>query len=222
MSFGMPQATADEYLIWEDLQPITLRSLTTGFTYLDNMIGNAKRRAIGWKEMAASQGVYTSQDTLWLLPAPELPSGVEPKPGDIVLDGDGTSWTILEAPKNKFKNTRRCTCRNLALAAALASSLNIKRPTLAQDASGKRQVTYPTPYPYSSIACRLQEIGQQIDPAFRDGVAGRKDYTLYVGQRLALQAGDLLSIDGVDYDWAGSANWDRLDQLGEVKVYRVD
>lgn len=210
--------TRDEWRFWPNLEPVTLRvAATAGYTAHD--LTHAKRRAVASREVLASAGVYTASDLVWLIPAAVLPSGVAPKPADQVRDADSVDWTILEIqPLGKFGNTWRLVTRSLVLAADLRQTCDVLRPSFAQDTVGQRSPVFAVPY--EDVPCRLQETRHDVQD-FQGGPNDRREYSLWVGQRLTLRAGDVVEIASVRYDVLGSGDWDRIDRLGEVRVQRI-
>src|SRR6185436_2335367 len=89
-----PFATvSQEWRFWTHREDVTFRKQTGPIgTYTDYLLtalcGAVKRRALTFKEMAASAGVYTNSDRKFLIPLANLPpSGpVMPAPGDILVD----------------------------------------------------------------------------------------------------------------------------------------
>lgn len=211
--------TRDEWRFWPNLEAITLR-VAAASGYTSHAITHAKRRAVTHREVVSSGGVYVANDLVWLIPNELLPNGVEPKPADQIRPTEGTDWTVLEiSPRGKFGNTWRIVTRNLVLAADLRSTCDVLRPTLAQSTAGQRTPVFNVAY--DDVACRLQETNHDVLNDFQGGPTDRREYTLWVGSRLALRAGDVVEIDGVRYDVAGSGNWDRIDRLGEVRLTKA-
>lgn len=180
----------------------------------------ASRYPIKLSEAADSGGVYTASDQIVTLDvAPLNQANVQPKPADRVIFGT-TTWTVLEVRGSpSFLQFWSLVCRNLVLVYGLRSSLTVLRPTNNLDATAKRTPVLAAVY--SGVPCRVQEGTDRVDPGYRESVAGRQSSTMYVGQRLFLIAGDVLQVDGINYDYAGSSNWDRIDQLGVVDLTRV-
>jgi hypothetical protein len=206
----------NEWRFWPNRGPITLRSLgLSGYTPYP--VSDAKPRAISTREAAASGGVYTTQDRVWLIPA-ELISGTTPKLGDLIRTAANVDWTILSIdPLGKFGNTYRLTTRNLKLVAGLTQTARVLRPSTAVDSAGQRNPTFTEVY--ANLACKLQEQSHGL-PEFQGGSTDRREYMLYVGTRLILLAGDVVEINSKRYDVVGSGSWDRIDQLGEVRLVR--
>jgi hypothetical protein len=206
----------DEWRYWPNREPITLRSLgSAGYTNFP--VTDAKPRALRISEAAASGGVYTTQDRVWLIPT-ELVVGTTPKLGDVIRTAANVDWTILNIdPLAKFGNTYRLITRNLTLVAGLTQSARVLRPSSAIDSAGQRNPTFNEVY--ANLSCKLQEVVHGL-PEFQGGSTDRREYVLYVGTRLVLLAGDVVEISSKRYDVVGSGSWDRIDQLGEVRLVR--
>lgn len=208
--------TGQNYTAWDNTEPVTLTSIArTGNTLFE--ISTAKRRNPSYRELAASQGVYTGQDLVWLLPASlvsqEGATGQQAvKPGDLITDGNGITWTILERSLNTLQSTYRCMTRDMILAAQLYDTLTITRPTeFETDAAGGRVYDYATIY--TGIPCRFQE----VDASTTDERGQRltvKRYSVWVSQRLYLTIEDVATdSEGNVYEVRGWQDADRIDQL---------
>lgn len=209
----------DEWRFWHHREPITLRSLTGAGVYTSHAVTDAKPRAITIREAAASGGVYTTQDRTWLIPTVLIPDNVAPKPGDVIRQANNTDWTVLAVdPLGKFGNTYRLTTRNLVVFAALTQTARVLRPTQATNTIGQRSPTFTEVY--ANLVVRIQEQTHTI-PELQGGATDRRDYVMYVGTRLTLRAGDIVESGGLRYDVTGAGNWDRLDQLGEVRLSKA-
>ena len=216
MGFGVD--ASQNYLTWGNVQPIQLTSQAkTGPTQF--AIAIAKRRAPGFKELAPSGGVYTSQDLVWLLPAALVQAAgaignQAPKPGDLI-NAEGVAWTILECPLNTLRSTYRCMTRDLILAFDLRGTLSVKRPTATEtDNAGSRVYAYTTVY--SGIPCRFQE--QTADGVDERGRRlTRRSFSVWVGQRLYLQKEDqIIDENGTVYEWMSSQDADRINQMQQL------
>lgn len=212
--------TSEDYLVWENREAVTFRSRTrTGGT--DFPITDAKRRAPTYKELAASNGAYTGQDLVWLLPAVLAPSASgqhAPKPGDKVTDDDGVIWTALEVALNKLKQTWRLVTRNLVLAYDLRDTIDIQRPTISYDAAGAITRTWPddeTPggsNAYEGLAAKVQLITDETVDIL--GVRGLKgNYAVFVAEDVEIQESDRIKWDGVYLTIKTLRNPQRIDEL---------
>lgn len=217
--------TSQNYLAWNNTEAVTLTSHQNAPAGDKAFaLPTAKRRAPKWKELAASGGVYTGQDLVWLLPQTVVSAAGaignrQPKPADTIEDAAGNVWTVLEAAYNAIRSTWMLTCRNLVLAYGLTDTLSVKRPSLTTDAAGGRTYTYTTVY--TGILARIQETDTQSKDE-RGKRVTVKDYTIYVGTRLVLTIEDQV-IDQADnvYEVLGTQDADRIDQLQQVKARRA-
>jgi hypothetical protein len=181
----------------------------------------AKRRALTWKELSASNGAYTGNDLVWLFPQEVMVNGLNPKPGDVVRDQDGRRWTALEVQHGKWRETWRLVTRDLVLAFDLRDSIDIERPALSYDAAGAAVLRYPTgPDPtkfggvvlYHNLPARIQEIDREIvDERGIHGFRGR--YQIIVGRQIDVNEDDRIVFHGRYYDIIGLHDPDRLDML---------
>jgi len=78
----------------DGVESVTLnrRGSTPGGT--GEAVQNALRRAVTVAEAAHSGGRFTASDVTWHLPCSELSN--RPRLGDVITDGDGRRWTVLE------------------------------------------------------------------------------------------------------------------------------
>jgi hypothetical protein len=208
--------TSRNYLAWVNPEGITLTSQAKlGATTF--RIPVAKRRAPGFKELAPSGGVYTSQDLVWLLPSVLVTAAgavglKSPKPGDLITDNGQTAWTILECPLNTLKSTFRCMTRDIILAYDLRDTLTLRRPpaTVTTDAAGGR--TYSESDTVASgVACRFQEQRGEVADERGKRVTVRK-FFVWVGQRLYPTVEDqVVDEAGNVYEVTGWGDVDRID-----------
>lgn len=83
------------------------------------VIQNVLRRAVTTREVAASDGRYTTSDVTWHIPAAELAD--PPQVGDMLRDSGGQRWTVLEVAATALGSRWRCTARRLAVVEGLDS-----------------------------------------------------------------------------------------------------
>jgi hypothetical protein len=209
-----------DWACWDGLEPVTYRSVArTGD--VDAEVASALRKKLGYKELAFSGGVYTSQDRKWLVPQSLLSAALDtpPKPADLVIDQDAVPWTVLEVDRDELQKVWELTTRNIVLAFDLRDTVSIERPTFAQDAAaGRTFTTYTTAY--AGVAARVQE--QTADSAEERGKRVKvRQFAVYVGRRLYLQEGDRLKDASNNvYEVKGWQDADRIDQLMQVNCER--
>ncbi len=104
-------------------------------------IVHALRRAMGVAEVIGenrrnveSDGRYTAADVSWSLPAAELAS--PPRLGDVLQDGAGRRWTILDVRLVALGARWRCFTRELSIAFGLEDLIDILKAETTQNESG--------------------------------------------------------------------------------------
>lgn len=217
---GLADSIAADWLNWPEREDVTLRARTAVGTYDSHPLtyapgGAVKRRAISFRELAASAGVYTASDRAWLIPSQVLPDGVVPRPGDVVRDAAGADWVIGEVTVGKFGLTHRCVARNLVLTNGLTSSGALKRPASAADAAGRpANATYTT---VATVACRVQ-----LEPSGAEDVFDKRTsptaYTAFLAEPLTVKAHDRFEAGGVAYTVLGFDMPQRIWDLMSLKL----
>lgn len=205
-----------DYQAWDNTESVTFTSHARAF---DTAYGltNCVRRAPTWKELAASGGVYSAIDVVWLLPAALVTAAgatgtKRPKPADTITDSDGTVYTVLAADYQATRSTWRLITRDMVIAYDLQDTLTLRRPTLATDAAAGR--TYSTYTTISSgIACRFQETEASTQDERGKRVTVKR-YSVWVATRLYPTIEDqVLDQDSNVYEVRGWRDADRIDQL---------
>lgn len=194
---------SDDYLQWMFPEPITFHSLRTGGDYMRDTIRTTRRRAIQTKEMAASGGVYTAGDVVWLIPGvlfPQQSMGGPPKEGDIIEDRDGNEWTVLNKQGGRRDavdyRTFKCTTRNLVIAALLKDSITIETCGSGSLDAGVVEVKAWTPL-VAGLAARVQPLADETND--QRGIRGtQKRYDVYLSREVVIP-----DVTRVRVPWAG-------------------
>jgi hypothetical protein len=213
--------TIDNYKTWDNVQAITLTSRNNIGGDKSYSVGTAKRRAPGFKELAPSGGVYTSQDLVWLLPkklvdAAGATENNAPKPGDVIT-AESVAWTILECPLNTLKSTYRCMTRDLILAYNLRSLLTVRRRTTSTTTDNAAELVYTYQNLYTNIPCRFQETDARVQDE-RGKRLTIKTYSVWVDRRLYLSIEDQILDDASNvYELKSWHDADRIDQLQRLE-----
>ncbi len=232
-----------EHLVWDHTSSLvyTSRRLNGGDQQL--RVSIAKRRAVNRKELAASNGVYTATDQVFLIPTAEilplLQQGREPQPGDRVTPdpdpaGAGTNeaagtvdYVVLPegvAGQRRDKNGPQCwkiTARNLVLAFELYDLIDIQRPALQYDAAGAVVRKWPDTdgagqVVYGQLPARVQLLTQE-ETEERELRGFRSTYAVIVSKQLALG-----SEDRVRWVPRGQTTPVYLQILGQHNPQRID
>lgn len=210
-----------DYLVWDGVQVVTHTAGRLGGGGTETAVSLAKRRALTYKELAASGGAYTGLDRVWLIPAAVLSAGFTIRPGDAITDASSVAWTVLEATLGKFGQTWKLTCRDLVLVNALTYLIDIERAQLLQDAAGGTVRRWPGQggtVAYSQLRASVQPV--EAAPADERGVrAGLAKYEVTVERQVAL-AFDRDRVKWTDttgqphyLDITGLRNPNRIDEL---------
>ncbi len=97
-------------------------------------VAHALRRGSATRPAAAAAGQATVGEAVWHLPAEELSQ--PPAIGDMILDGLGRRWTVLEAQSTALGSRWRCRTRCLALAFALDDTVTVLEAAYAKGEGG--------------------------------------------------------------------------------------
>jgi hypothetical protein len=210
----------NDYQSWDDRESVAYTSVKNSGN-VEYSLTDCLRRPLNFKELAASGGVYTSQDRVWLVPAAILPSGLngvaDLKPADFLTDGDSVQWTVLECAWNTLQTWWRLVTRNIVLAYDLRSTLSIINPINNQDASGNRIPNYNVEPAYSNVPCRIQEQeGNVAELLGKQEI--KRTFIAYIGQRVTVTRESRVISGGVNYQVTGYRNPDRIDMLMELNL----
>jgi len=226
----MARATRNEWRFWPNREDVALRVQTALGVYDTHPLsapgGAAKRRAPTWKEMTASAGGVSAKNLVWLIPAANLPEGVEPRAGYQIRSADDVDHTILEVLDGKFANTRRCVTIALAVVYELHALGVLTRPDDAQDDAGRS-----LPSAYTEIArvkCRVQPQDSEAGDHFERRTTARR-FAAYLDQQLQPRAKDVFTVTTYvspggaiasvqSYTVLGYRNPERLDQLAALDL----
>ena len=193
--------SGDFVAVCDGLAAVTLLARGTG---AESWIAHALRRSIGTREIAASDGRYIGSDVRFHLPVAEQPS--RPNLGDVILDGDGDRYTILEVSRDTLGDRWRCICRNPVIAYGLNDTIEILRAAYTKGEGGAPDDAWTVER--TGVRARIQpgtvDIGVQEDARrtverfaifVADDVAG--SMTIAHDRRLRDQAGKVYRITGM-------------------------
>jgi hypothetical protein len=143
--------SADLVGVTDGLETVTLRRRGSSVA---TVITHALRRAVTTREATVlnryntrkrevpTGGRYTNSDAAWHLPTQQL--GDRPRLGDLIVDGQGQRWTILDVQLATLRTRWRCTARDLAVAFALDDTVTILEATYAKGEGGAAEPTWRT------------------------------------------------------------------------------
>lgn len=207
----------DDYLVWDNTEAVTLVSARTAGD-VEQEVATALRLPLTTKEIAASNGVYTGQDVVWLLPTPLL-GGVTPKPRDRVQDENDIDWTVLENSYSALDGTHRLTCRDLVIHNDLRDLITIKRASISQDDAAANVRTWSTTA-YADVPAKVQPIVADI--VEERGMSGfRVRYEIPVGQALTVTDEDRIEWNSRILQITGWRDPERIDSLMVILAEEV-
>lgn len=174
-----------DFEVWDNRETVRLASFRRPDMAAadEDQIPDCKRRALTRKELLASNGAYTGADLVWLIPQARMLAGFVIKPHDVVTDDEDTPWTVLEVAHNKWRQTWRLICRNLAIAFDLRDEITIEKATpAADDARAWARTWKPL---YTNLLCRVQP--QQAEVVAERGVQGQQtSFLILLSRQLSL------------------------------------
>lgn len=216
---------ANEWRFWQDRENATLLARTAPGVYDSHPLkaagGAAKRRALTYRELMASNGAYSHNNLVWLLPAANLPAGVEPRAGHRVRDADDYEYTVLEVQKGKFGETHRCITVCLELVEELRELATIERPAGLKDGGGRLALTTYAEL-HADVPCRLQPLESARGEEFGRTTSPHR-FVAYLDLDVeALRARDVLVVAGQRYTIDRLGEVARLDRLPEIECTLID
>lgn len=224
-----------DYLVWDNRETITVYPAPRREN-LSFPVENAKRRNLTTKELAASQGAYTSLDRVWLLPVLEsqaLHDAYPLSPWFVIEDAQGSPWTVLEAGLNTWETWWRCVTRNLIVAANLQDLITIERPEITEGESGEPVYAWPPQagaYVVENFAAKVQIT--DAEPTMVNGVeTAARSYDVILSAQIDIRKDDRvvwLNSDrqgdnprGMVLQWQRLWNPERIDELPRLACMRV-
>ena len=175
--------------ISDGLETVTLlrRGSTSGIA--GTVIAHALRRAMTAAEAAIvasgdvhkkvpSSGQYAAAAVVWHLPVAELP--IEPRLGDVILDGQSQHWTILEVKRTTLGARWRCETRNVAVAFGLDDTIAVLKAVAGGGSSEPIWRTWKT-----GVRARIQPVETKITTT-DDTSATTTLYRVFVEENLEL------------------------------------
>jgi hypothetical protein len=206
-----------DYLCWDNTEPIAYshtRRSAGGLAADVEYIPIAKKRQLSTREIAKSNGAYTSLDRVWLVPN-VLVQGDPLKPADQIIDqaGSGILYTVLQAEAQRNGVTWRLTCRNPIIAYNLRDVATIETAAnLGQQEPAGGQARKQWRTLYANVVCRMQpEDSTVTDQRAMRGILTR--YLCYVQQPVTVTNEDRIVFGGNYFDITGIRDMETLDNL---------
>lgn len=194
----------------QDLEDITL--LRRGSD--SETVADCKRRALTLQEVTASDGKYTLEDVRWHIQVANL--ATSPRLGDVIKDGDGQRFTVLDVRLASIGTRWRCITRDLAVVYHLNDTVAILRATYEKGTAGAAE---PTWHSYrSGVRARIQPMASDIAVEHE---AKRKvtRVEIYVDSDFAIdQNCRVLAMNGTLYKVTGYRAAERIGELPVIEA----
>ena len=142
--------TADFFTL-DNLRPLVLRVAGQA----DRTISAAIDQPADWKDPERAGGNVLEGDQLWIWPMALTPA--RPPLGAVLIDADGTAWTILAITKTEHVNTYEAHCRNLSVAARLDNTATVLKASYMKSPGGE---ALPTWTQVLSVPARFQPVDE--------------------------------------------------------------
>jgi hypothetical protein len=213
---GPVGSPAGDWQVWDNRETVSFTVVARSGNTTYPAVANCKRRQLGKRELAASNGAYVAGDRNWLIPVAMLPANVTPAIGDQVIDGQSVVWSVLEAQLNTWQTWWRLTARNLVLSANLRELVTLLQPSTTQDSAGGRVPSFSAAA--SNLPAKILEIEAEAEDRLGKRQAVRR-FTAWVGQRVFPSANwRLKDSTGTVYTITGWRSADRFDVLQELDL----
>ena len=164
--------TADFYML-DNLEPITLRIAGQA----DQAIPQALSEPADWKDPDQAGGNVLEGDILWVWPIVATPT--QPPLGSLLIDSNGTAWTILNVTRKQHVQTWEAHTRNLSIVYGLNNFASVYKATYAKSPGGEALATYSLLL--SGIPARFQPIETEAQ-ILEDSAWPKTTYHVYLGQ----------------------------------------
>jgi hypothetical protein len=207
----------------DGLEAVTLlrRGSTPG---AGTVIAHALRRAVTTAEApiftsndvhktVPGGGEHVAANVVWHLPSAELADA--PALGDLIVDGDGARWTILEVTRSTLGARWSCASREVAIAFGLDDTVSVLKAVVPRGCGSSEPVwrTWMT-----GIRARIQPIDTQI--ARDAGTSSTTTrYRIFVEENLDLDHTCCIrGPDGAIYTITGTIGAERIGELQTINV----
>jgi hypothetical protein len=218
---------SDDLALTDGTEAVTLLRCGTTPGGAGTVISHALRRAISSAEAAIntssdvhknvpSDGQHTAATVIWHLPVAELP--VAPRLGDVILDGDGQRWTVLEVKCATLGVRWRCETKNVSVAFGLDDTISVLKAVSMPGGSG--EATWQTWR--TGVRARIQPTETTIT-----NIAGTASttttYRIFVEENLDLDHTCCIrGPDGTLYTITRTVGAERIGELQVVEAQRTD
>jgi hypothetical protein len=154
------------------LEPLTLRVAGQPLA----SIPRAMNEPADWKDPDQAGGNVLQGDQLWIWPIAATPT--RPPLGSLLIDGNGTAWTILSLTRKDHLNVWEAHARALSIAYNLNNVAQVWKATYAKSPAGEALATYSLLM--AGIPARFQPATQDAK-ILEDAEWPKTTYHVYLG-----------------------------------------
>ena len=195
-------------------QTIVINALRRAVDTREAMVRNAYNT---WKT-PASEGRHTASDLTWHLPKAQL--GDAPRSGDLIVDGSGQRWTVLDVRLATLETRWQCLTRNLAIAFGLDDTVTILKATYAKGDGGAAESTWNVWK--TGVRARIQPAEVDVGTEHQARRTTRR-FQVFVEEDVALDHSHRIQgPDGTIYRIRGTLGTERIDQVQTVDAVQLD
>lgn len=178
---------------------------------------NVLRRKISNREMAISDGRYSSSDARFHIQV-NLFDNENPAPviGDTITDADGDTWTILAVSKTTLDTRYACHCRNLAITEGVSTLVEVQIATYVKGSYGEQVATWATVEGMDSVRAKIQLVSgdRSVD---NDRLSQSEKYQIFfLAEWTATPSHRIIGPDDTKYRVLGVNNPQDITQLFSV------
>jgi hypothetical protein len=220
--------SADFSRVADNTEAVTLLRRGAASGEAGTVVLHALRRATQSGEFAAknrdesrryvnSDGQCVAADVDWHLPAAELES--PPNIGDMILDGDGRRWTILELELIMLRTRWKCSARELSIAYGLDDTVAILKAEYAKSDAGAAEPAWQTWR--TGVRARIQPVEVKVDVEYSARCA-TSTYRIFLQDDLMLDhTHRIRGADGTVFQITAVTGAARLGELQTVEAVKV-
>jgi hypothetical protein len=216
--------SSDFSRVIDNMESVTLlrRGTTPGDT--GTTILHALRRAIRSTELASrnssearryynTDGQCIAADMYWHLP--DDPPGI----GDVILDGDGRRWTILEISQIMLGARWKCSARELSIAYGLDDTVTVLKAEYAKSQAGAAEPTWLISR--TGVRARIQPTDVQVS-VDHSAQCSTSSYRIYLAEDLTFDhTHRIRGADGTVYQITSVTGAARLGELQIIEAKKV-
>ncbi|MGD0382454.1 MAG: head-tail adaptor protein [Thermoguttaceae bacterium] len=164
-----------------------------------------------------SDGQCIAADVDWHLPAAELEA--PPSIGDMILDGDGRRWTILELELIMLRTRWKCSARELTIAYGLDDTVVILKAEYAKSDAGAAEPAWQIWR--TGVRARIQPVEVKVDVE-NSARCATSTYRIFLQDDLMLDhTHRIRGADGTVFQITAVTGSARLGELQTVEAVKV-